>query len=90
LLIIEVDGQYASEVTGPKGIKLETDATIIVRGKKTVSGLARYCNENRDWGPNVAFCAKGERVKTWGIKVLPLIEIRAWDEFFVSYGDKYW
>ena len=72
------------------GRRLDCDAGCIMRGGKTIAGLARYCNDAGRKKTNVIWTAKSDRVQTWGARVLPGKVIEKGDEIFIEYGDVYW
>jgi hypothetical protein len=97
LVLTSVEGPYAfsASVLGKAG---ECDAKYVVEGKTKLGGVARYCNDPR-LSPatsgrgkpkaNAIFVQKPKRQFTWGIKVLPCVEIKPGDEIFLNYGHKY-
>ena len=86
---MKVDGDYALEVkTSDRAFTC--DAGVVRRGRKQVSGLARYRNDAGNKRNNAVFTAKMGTVHTWGIKVLPGKQISPGEEVYVAYGQWFW
>jgi hypothetical protein len=69
---------------------LDGDATILMNGRKIISGLARYCQHTTSRSKANVIVVPAEDCKwTWGIRVKHDRTIQKGDEIFLDWNQQY-